>query len=163
MGRCLDSLHNALSTMHYSEPMVRYTSTLSKIAYAIYLYCDHLLWIARAGFANISTEKWGQRANKCWVYSVAMNLVRDIYEINRLLEANSWKLNRKPASSLLELANQHRDIVIDTLKNSCDILIPLAALGYVKLSPGMVGMLGVISSVAGIITIVNPMFKLCPP
>lgn len=150
--------------MNYPEPMVQLTSTFSRIAYSVYLLCDHLLWLARAGFSNISTEKWNQRANKCWLFSVTLNLVRDIYEIKQLLKVCRLKTNqRRATTSLLQLAQEHKDIVIDTLKNSCDILIPLAALGYVKLNPGTVGLLGVISSIAGITTIVNPIYKMCPP
>lgn len=52
--------------------------------------------------------------------------------------------------------------MVDTLKNTCDLFIPMAALGYVRLSPGTVGMLGVVSSVAGIAALINPMYKLCP-
>uniref|UniRef100_A0A1B6MM93 Peroxisomal membrane protein 11B n=2 Tax=Graphocephala atropunctata TaxID=36148 RepID=A0A1B6MM93_9HEMI len=164
MGRFLDTLYGALTSMNYTEAMVRYTSTFSKIAHAVYLFCDNLLWMARAGFANINTDKWSVRANKCWLYSVTMSLVRDIYEINRLLEANRAKTNqRKSSVSLLKLAHQNKDVFVDTLKNSCDILIPLTALGYVRLSPGMVGILGVVSSVAGIAALINPTYKLCPP
>ncbi|XP_054277837.1 peroxisomal membrane protein 11B [Macrosteles quadrilineatus] len=163
MGRFLDTLYSALAAMHYAEAVVRYTSTFSKIAHAVYLFCDHLLWLARAGFADLNTDKWVQRANKCWLYSITMNLVRDVYEINRLLEANKAKSQRKASVSLTKLALQNKDLVVDTLKNGCDFFIPLTALGYVRLSPGTVGMLGVVSSVAGILTIVNPMYKLCPP
>lgn len=163
LGRFFDTLYNALASMNYPEPMIRYTSTFSKIAHAVYLFCDHLMWAARAGFADINTDKWGLRANKCWLYSITMNLVRDIYEINRLLEANkSRSSHRKPPVSLVKLAQQHKDIAVDTLKNACDIFIPLTALGYLKLSPGTVGLLGIISSAAGIAALVNPMYKLTP-
>ncbi|KAG8336249.1 peroxisomal membrane protein 11A [Homalodisca vitripennis] len=150
--------------MNYTEAMVRYTTTLSKIAYAVYLFCDNLLWMARTGMANVNTDKWSVRAHKCWLYSVTMNLVRDIYEISRLLEANKVRSSqRKPPVSLVKLAHQNKDVFVDTLKNSCDILIPLTALGYVKLSPGIVGILGVVSSVAGIAALISPTYKLCPP
>lgn len=56
----------------------------------------------------------------------------------------------------------HRDIVIDTVKNFCDVFIPLTALGYTNLTPRTIGILGVISSIAGLITILEPSTKLMP-
>jgi peroxin-11B len=56
----------------------------------------------------------------------------------------------------------HADVAIDTLKNSCDLFIPLNALGVVKLSPGTIGFLGVISTIASAIPQINPMVKMVP-
>lgn len=168
LGRCIESLYGALSSMHYNDITVRFTATLSKIANALYLLCDHILWAARAGVADINTDKWGRIANKYWLYSVVMNLVRDFYEINRILEISRRKAGSRLAvravntPALYLIASQHKDVLVDTVKNVCDVFIPMAALGYMKLSPGVVGLLGVVSSLAGIITIIDPMYKLCP-
>ncbi|GAB6031215.1 hypothetical protein CHUAL_009032 [Chamberlinius hualienensis] len=59
-------------------------------------------------------------------------------------------------------ALDHKDVVLDTIKNICDLLIPLSSLGYAKLSPGVVGLCGIISSLVGILTIVDPTYKLVP-
>ena len=56
----------------------------------------------------------------------------------------------------------HKDVFIDTLKNSCDMFIPLTALGFTKLSPSTVGVLGAVSSLAALVTIVKPITKLVP-
>jgi peroxin-11B len=53
-------------------------------------------------------------------------------------------------------------VVVDTVKNGCDVMIPLTALGYMRLSPGTVGLLGVVSSVAAIISLVDPLARLTP-
>lgn len=106
-----------------------------------------------------------------------MNLVRDFYEIIRLLD--STKLS-KPVlqspiytltsfrsilclmmSSYSKLLN-HKNIAVDTIKNVCDVFIPLNALGYTKLSPRTIGILGALSSFAAIVTIIEPSTKLVP-
>lgn len=56
----------------------------------------------------------------------------------------------------------NKPILMDTIKNSCDILIPLSSMGYVDLSPKIVGLLGVVSSVLGLIVMVKPNCKLSP-
>lgn len=168
LGRCVESLYGALSTMHYNDITVRFTTTLSKIANALFLLCDHILWAARAGVADVNTDKWGRIAYKYWLYSIIMNLIRDFYEINRILEISRRKAGSRLAVRAINtpvlylIAAQHKDVLVDTVKNVCDVFIPMAALGYMKLSPGMVGLLGVVSSLAGIIPIIDPMYKLSP-
>lgn len=56
----------------------------------------------------------------------------------------------------------HKEVVLDTLKNGCDLVIPLTGLGYVKASPGITGLCGMISSLIGIITIIDPLARIQP-
>ena len=104
---------------------------------------------------------------------LTMNLSRDFYEILQILKDNRssfiWsKVGSsnfsvlKYYSQVFNLLKERTDIVTDTIKNACDIFIPLTALGYTKLSPGAVGLLGVISSLVGIYALVEPSAKLVP-
>lgn len=56
----------------------------------------------------------------------------------------------------------HADITIDFVKNLCDLCIPLTVLGYIKMSPGTLGILGVISTIASAVPQINPMVKMVP-
>lgn len=182
LGRCIDVLYSALSTLHYAEPVVRFTSTLSRITNALYLLCDHVLWAARAGVADINTDRWGTTANRYWLFSIYCNLIRDIYEIIRIISLRNNRANnskyglkklcdnsgyacsiyRSINMSIFKIIIEHKDVALDTLKNSCDVLIPLTTLGFIKLSPGTIGVLGTISSIASIITLIDPLSKLTP-
>ena len=42
-------------------------------------------------------------------------------------------------------------------------MIPLTALGYTRLSPGAIGFLGMISSLAGLLTLIDPHAQLPTP
>lgn len=53
-------------------------------------------------------------------------------------------------------------LLLDLLKNSCDIFIPLDQLGIYPTGPGFVGACGLASSVLSILTIVHPWLKLKP-
>ncbi|XP_049832964.1 peroxisomal membrane protein 11B [Schistocerca gregaria] len=176
LGRCLDVLYGALSSVQYPDLTLRITCTLSRIANALYLLADHILWFGRTGMLNINSAKWNQVANKYWLYSIVMNLVRDVYEILQIVKyethnciglkrMGSPDYYRKPATdklSLIKFVQEHKDVVIDTVKNGCDFFIPMSALGYIRLNPGTVGVLGVISSVAAIISLVDPFARLSP-
>lgn len=183
LGRFLDVLYGAFSSIHYSNVTVRITCTVSKIANALFLLADHILWIGRIGLINVNSEKWGKVANKYWLCSIIMNLVRDVYEIWCILEQEGRRLGIPPGESLrrtclagggfsrktvplslraVTFVQEHKDVVVDTVKNGCDVMIPLTALGYMRLSPGTVGLLGVVSSVAAIISLVDPLARLTP-
>lgn len=53
-------------------------------------------------------------------------------------------------------------LLVDLLKNSCDIFIPLDRLGIYPTGQGFVGACGLASSVLSILTIVHPWLKLKP-
>lgn len=53
-------------------------------------------------------------------------------------------------------------LLLDLLKNSCDIFIPLDRLGIYQTGPGFVGACGLASSILSILTMVHPWLKLKP-
>ncbi|XP_028167595.1 peroxisomal membrane protein 11B [Ostrinia nubilalis] len=177
LGRCVDICYSALNSMNIDDPFLRLAITTSKLAHSLFLYADHIVWFTKSGFLKTDSDKWNRTANKFWLLSIIANLARDFYEILHILELNKTTL-LKPSSllngsvnnldftgsarHLYMFVNCHKDIFIDTVKNSCDLFIPLTALGFTKLSPSAVGTLGAISSLAALITIVKPITKLVP-
>ncbi|CAH1640368.1 unnamed protein product [Spodoptera littoralis] len=176
LGRCIDICYTALNSMHIEDPILRVTLTVSKLAHALFLYSDHIVWLTKSGFLKTDSEKWNRTANKFWLISIIANLARDFYEIVHLMDLHRTSF-LKPSELLNStmkydvngsikymymLMTCHKDVFIDTLKNSCDMFIPLTALGVTKLSPSTVGVLGAISSLAALVTIVKPITKLVP-
>ncbi|XP_072750526.1 peroxisomal membrane protein 11B [Anoplolepis gracilipes] len=159
LGRCLDSLYSALKMMKYPDPTVKITLIMGKIANALYLLADHFIWVGRVGILKIDLEKWNRVANKYWLITIIMSLIRDIYEIVKILkhEKNLFKQYQ-----ILPCLKDHREVAMDTVKNGCDLFIPLTALGIAKCTPGTIGLLGIISSFIGLCTIINPLYKLTP-
>lgn len=174
----MDSWYTCRSQISYPDIVIATTLTLNKISGAILLFCDHLLFLHKLGFLkNIRQEKWSDLSNRSWLFSIAMSLLRDIYEIIEL-----WKRNSDPKQGMSVVVRSKQDnsivafdpvnairvllankpILMDTIKNSCDILIPLSSMGYVDLSPKIVGLLGVVSSVLGLVVMVKPSYKLSP-
>lgn len=188
-GKCIDVLYAAQRTIHHTNVTLRLTLTLSKIAQALFLYADHIIWLSRTGLVkSIDAKKWNDTANKYWFVSIVMNLCRDFYELSRLIDrtlnsgngrnkqtmyrwlfdtnANISSLSKNDLSKAslhaYSYVYEHRAIFIDTMKNMCDVFIPLTALGYTKLKPRTVGLLGVISSIAAIMVLIQPAAKLQP-
>ncbi|CAG9795606.1 unnamed protein product [Diatraea saccharalis] len=177
LGRCVDMCYVVLNSTLIDDPILRLTLSTSKLAHALFLYADHVVWLARNGFVKSDSDKWNRTANKFWLLSIIANLIRDLYEILHLIQLNKSNLFKPSelisssikgfnvlasAKHVCMLVNCHKDIFIDTLKNSCDLFIPLTALGITKLSPSIVGTLGAISSLAALMTVIMPITKLVP-
>ncbi|XP_015605281.1 peroxisomal membrane protein 11B isoform X2 [Cephus cinctus] len=172
MGTFLDSLYSALKIMKYPDLIVRVTLTMSKISNALFLLADHIIWIGRAGVFQVNIEKWSNVANRYWLMTIIMNLVRDVYEIVQIIERKSMSSRNRTSLTLqnnilqqcyyILRVEDHKDVLVDFVKNGCDLFIPLTALGYTRLSPGVIGLLGFISSAVGLYSLVYPMTKLSP-
>lgn len=181
-GKCLDAFYSSLKSFHYPDVAIRITLTMGKLSQSLFLLADHIIWLSRTGlFKNINPKKWGKIANKYWLLSIVMNLARDLYEIHRLIDlrsscarsgitrGNTIPLSITSTRDLSRLALHsysivlgHKDVAVDTVKNVCDLFIPLTALGYTRLSAKTIGILGVLSSAAGLIALVQPKAKLLP-
>lgn len=158
-GRCLDSFYSAVKMIKYPDPMVRITLIMAKMANALYLVADHFIWVGRVGILRVDLEKWNKVGNKYWLLTIIMSLTRDIYEIFKILEHEK---NAFKQCYILSCLKNHKEIMMDTVKNGCDLFIPLTALGVTKCTPGTIGLLGIISSLIGLYTIIDPVYKLCP-
>ncbi|XP_054720442.1 peroxisomal membrane protein 11B-like [Uloborus diversus] len=176
-GRSADTLYSALSSLHLDDPHLRFSITFSRINMALYLFSDHIIWLGRTGLLNIDKDKWSKLSYQLWLYYLTMNLYRDIYEISSIVNRwNSGDLNtelqcgkKKPSNSLIyklnmlcKLLKLRKDLALDSIKNACDVCLPLAQLGYLKISPRAIGVLGTISSLAGILPLLDPSYKMSP-
>ena len=62
---------------------------------------------------------------------------------------------------LIKKTSNEQDLVCDTLKNACDLSLPLKALGYLpNVNPALIAFLGTMSSIFGIFPLVNPEYKM---
>ena len=133
--------------------------------------------------SGVNKEKWRRWAARYYYYSLLLSLVRDLYEVSLQMKQvahDRAKRAKSPSQdplrysvaeeetewlqSLLLLlfhsVKRHPPLFLDTVKNFCDILNPLDQLGIYKSNPGIIGLGGLVSSVAGIITVAYPQMKL---
>ena len=113
LGTCIDAIHASVASVGHPDIVLRVTITLSRISNAMFLLCDHFIWLHRAKVINVDVDGWNELSNRWWLYGDIMNLARDIYEV------------RKEGSFLLE----NKPLLVDLVKNLADIILPLAALG----------------------------------
>ncbi|KAJ1081200.1 hypothetical protein NDU88_001383 [Pleurodeles waltl] len=189
LGNSVDALESAKRAIHLSDIILRFCITVSNLNRAMYFACDNILWLGKSGLApDMDQDKWSQRSFRYYLFALIMNLSRDAYEIRLLIEREAASQHHKGCFVMenggMEEAEQHTKplerrlrmqllllihvlrsnppLLLDVLKNACDIFIPLDKLGLYRTNPGFVGLCGLASSVLSILSIVQPWLKLKP-
>ncbi|XP_010083972.1 PREDICTED: peroxisomal membrane protein 11B, partial [Pterocles gutturalis] len=186
LGSSAEALEAAKRAIHLSDMVLRFCLPLSHLTPAMYLACDNVLWAGKAGLLHgLDQEKWSQRAFRYYLFALVVNLSRDAYEIRVLMEREASGKRAKGSGNglqlradnglqqlglrlqiqlrlLIHVLRNNPPLLLDVVKNACDIFIPLDKLGLYKTSPGFVGLCGLTSSILSILTILHPWLKLKP-
>ncbi|XP_022366857.1 peroxisomal membrane protein 11A isoform X2 [Enhydra lutris kenyoni] len=160
------------------------TGRKSNVNRVIYFICDTVLWVRSVGLASgINKEKWRMWAVRHYYYCLLLSLARDLYELSLQMEQAArdrarmeQSLSQEPLGYsvaneetewlqaflllLFRSLKKHPPLLLDTVKNFCDLLNPLDQLGIYKSNPGIIGLGGLVSSIAGIIVVAYPQMKL---
>ncbi len=152
---------------------------MSSLNQAVYCILDNLLLLNQIGMVKLQKpEKYTELSNKFWLTSTILYLARDIYEISVQIDINrkddvnaKYKKQIKPMSNLylLNILNSlyllfktHPSLVLDTVKNICELPLPMTSLSFIELSPGVQSGLGLISSVISLMAVWDAKYKLTP-
>ncbi|XP_025892088.1 peroxisomal membrane protein 11A [Nothoprocta perdicaria] len=183
LGNMVHAMVAARRTVRLPDVVPRFCLTTSNVTRALYFVCDGVLWLKSVGLQpDIDKQKWHNWATKCYYFSLLMNLARDWYEIYWRLEEAVLKKTMKQNPSwdkedqelsclksdslssflllLVQILKRHPPLLLDMVKNLCDLSGPLDTLGIYKTNSGVVGFCGLISSLVGILTLASPHLKL---
>lgn len=117
--------------------------------------------------------------SRYYLFTLILSLTRDVYELRLLVEREERSKATKSSSPpqpeeslsawmrrrlhlLVTVLHSNPPLLLDLLKNGCDVFIPLDRLAICPTGPGFVGACGVTSSVLSILTIIHPWLKLKP-
>ncbi|NXR13157.1 PX11B protein, partial [Semnornis frantzii] len=133
---------------------------------ALYLACDNLLWAGRAGLVPaLDQEKWSQRSFRILMESSGKRAkgpgAGQQLQAGSNLQQLCLRLQLQ-LRLLLQVLRHNPPLLLDLLKNCCDLFIPLDRLGLCRTSPGFVGLCGLTSSLLSILSILHPWLKLKP-
>ncbi|GAA6225510.1 peroxisomal membrane protein 11A isoform X3 [Lates japonicus] len=186
LGNAINSIEAAKRTMQLSDRVLCLCLTVANINRALYFICDNVLWARSVGLIrDIDKERWSLNASRCYFLSLVMNLTRDVYVVLQLMmqrardkhfrQKMDQHISECPEVAevvipqldaflflLLESLKSHPAVALDTLKNICDLFIPLDRLGIYQSNAGVVGFCGLISSLIGIVTLVQPKLRIKP-
>lgn len=186
LGNTVNSIEAAKRTVQLSDRVLCLCLTAANLNRALYFICDNALWARNVGLIrNIDKDRWGLHAHRFYFFSLIMSLTRDVYSILQLTVQNSRDkrfrqkmnecLNESPEVAdvlipqldaflylILHTLKSHPAVALDTLKNICDLFIPLDRLGIYQSNAGVVGFCGLVSSLIGILTLALPTLRIKP-
>lgn len=187
LGNVVHALQATRQSMRAVDLVPRVCLTLANLNRVVYFVCDTVLWGRSVGLApGVNREKWRLWAARHYCCSLLLSLLRDLYEVSRQMGqvARDRAVGEKSPSQdplgysvadeemewlqsflllLFHSLRKHPPLLLDTVKNLGDILIPLDQLGIYKSNPGIIGLGGLVSSVAGIVTVAWPHLRLKTP
>ncbi|XP_077630498.1 peroxisomal membrane protein 11A isoform X1 [Crocuta crocuta] len=184
LGNVVHAIQATQQSIHATALVPRVCLTLANVNRVIYFLCDTVLWVRSVGLAaHVNKEKWRKWAARHYCCSLLLSLARDLYEISLQME----RAARDPPEGatappqgppgcsvadeepewlqaflllLFRSLRRHPPLLLDTVKNFCDILNPLDQLGIYRSNPGIIGLGGLVSSLAGIVIVACPQLKL---
>lgn len=180
LGNSVEAVEAAKRSIHLKDSVLRLCLTLAHLNRALYFACDNLLWAGKTGLLpHLEQSKWSQRSFRYYLFALILNLVRDVYELRLLMECESRgrgaKAEDAPPSAapagggvasqlqlVVSVLQQNPPLLLDLLKNTCDLFVPLDRLGLYNTGPGWVGACGLTSSLLSILCILHPWLKLKP-
>ena len=172
LGKSVDNFRAALQTIHLRNPLLRLLVTLTKLNRGLYLIIDHLIWAYRMRLLTINVDTWSKHANRFWLLAIFLGLLRDTYEFLRAVHVERKRLQQYSSgpdskevavsmhSVLHNVVCNNPAVVVDLVKNIADFFIPVSRLDILYIPSGIVGLLGVISSLTGITADFNEQLKL---
>ncbi|XP_032926953.1 peroxisomal membrane protein 11A [Catharus ustulatus] len=183
LGNMVHALVAARKSAELPEVVPRLCLTASHLSRALYFVCDAVLWLRSVGIQpHIDRPKWHHWATKCYYCSLLLNLARDWYEISWRLEEAALEEKIKESCflkehngglngvksdglqsflhQLFQILKRNPPLLLDLVKNLCDLSGPLDTLGIYKTNAGVIGFCGLLSSLVGILTLASPHLKL---
>lgn len=155
-----------IRAMQVKDKVLRLLIVLRRATYVVYYFIDQFTWAARVGLYKSNPKEWSKFQARFWFTALILGVLRNLYDWIMLLAGRKEKVEQdeesRPKWSIAHRIGQRPDVVVDTVKNAADFLLPLNVMGYVKLNNGVAGMLGLISSLCGVIAVWNPSLKLKP-
>ncbi|KAK4056596.1 Peroxisomal membrane protein PMP27 [Microbotryomycetes sp. JL221] len=165
IGKPLEHLQAGVKSLDIADPVLKYTALGRQLGYAGYLVNDMLVWAHTAKvhpFTTPTYNKISQRAARFWFTGIAFSIVSSVYRLNDLnrreqqaRRVRSAEKETERKAELKAVLAQRAAVRTQLLQDSLDILIPSGTLGYHNLDDGIIGLVGVVTSIMGLRTQIN--------
>lgn len=168
LGKSLDMILGAVRAKDiHHDNVLRVLIMCRRITYTIYYVIDHVTWAARLGLYKATPKEWSKFQAKFWVVALVFGLLRNLYDILNLIfvpkkKHDDGEESVAQGSTVATRLMSRPQVLLDTVKNSADFLLPFNVMGVIELNAGLAGLLGLISSIAGAIPVWSPNMKLKP-
>ncbi|KAJ3052878.1 Peroxisomal membrane protein PMP27 [Rhizophlyctis rosea] len=162
VGRQVEFANAITKASSIKDDIIRKTTQLKQLFLAIWIAHDSLQWAHTAGvyfFTDIKT--YNRRGLKFWLaalivstlgnlHRLRMNSIRIAHETKAVHLARTKGVEDEDArQGIRTLLQERQKIVWATVQDGLDILIPASGLEYVNVQSGIIGLVGMFTSVLG--------------
>jgi len=156
LGRFVDYIKSVLESFHIRNKRIGTLFGLIAVCQGLFMFFDNLLLLNRFKIIHLTNpQRLQQYLYQVWLLWLSLALTRDYYEIQASFAVGQHhNYQQKQERSLIRRANvfwANKPLVIDTVKNLCDLYIPLSNLNIVHANTGLQGLAGTISSILGLL------------
>ena len=164
IGKYLDMLQGAFRNLTVKDTTLRLLVISARLSRVLYFLVDQVVWATRLGLYKSDPKSWSKFQAKIWSIALIFCVTRNIYDIYNLLKSSEKKNEDLGDQTVCwyEKFKTRPEVLVDTVKNCADFLIPLNIMGAIEINNGVVGILGLVSSLAGAFTVWEPAMKLKP-
>lgn len=159
LGRFVDSIKSVLESFHIRNKRIGTLFGLIAVCQGLFMLFDNLLLLNRYKILHLSNpQRLQEYLYQVWLLWISLALTRDYYEIQA-----SFAIGQHQQGSLIRRANifwANKPLVIDTVKNLCDLYIPLSNLNIVRANTGLQGLAGTVSSILGLLQLWDKSYQL---
>ncbi|KAF2998499.1 Peroxisomal membrane protein PMP27 [Curvularia kusanoi] len=136
------------------DPVIKATTVGRQLGYAMYMLLDSANILDATGIRkSVHGASLLRTANKAWFSGISFSIVQGVYALYGLnAQAKVVAASTDPEKVVEQkrVAKEADAIKIQLLSDLCDVTIPAAALGWVQLDDGIVGLAGTTSSLLGV-------------
>ncbi|KZV82850.1 peroxisomal biogenesis factor 11 [Exidia glandulosa HHB12029] len=169
LEHCQAALRASQAPLLRTHPTEQYLAVARQLSYAGYLALDSVVWANTIRFVNLTPEKstkYLKLSLRFWLSGIVFSLAQGVLKAGRLAnEAKALRESSKPVAGEKDIAHEvelgtqlkmlkkeraavRYQIVLDTL----DVWIPATGLAYVNFNDGVVGFLGLVTSLMALRT-----------
>ncbi|KAJ2898279.1 Peroxisomal membrane protein PMP30A [Zalerion maritima] len=142
----------AASDSKVLDPIMRYATVGRQLGYFGYLTFDAGTILDATGIKKSpNAKKWQTHAFRFWAVGIICSILGQTYSLYKLREREA-KVDKKDGEGVVEskrIALERYQSRIQLLCDFCDLTVPTSALGWANFDDGIVGLLGVVSSLIG--------------
>ena len=136
--------------------------TLKGCSLALWLLCDHIQWLNKAGYVRLhphTLKRIDVYHAQSWFSGLLFAALLALYRLQQLVKQEQLTLTQAGSSNnvtplhqrqLAALQYRKAKHIVDVVKNGTDLIIPAARLGWIDASGQTVGLAGTITSLIGI-------------
>lgn len=161
--RAVEYFNEFLKSLTIKDDVERYLSLWKAFWLAVWMVCDHIQWLQKAGYLKlVDLKKFDEYHSKGWFFGLLAGFIISAYKFKAAVEENktaraqlSQSLNDPAkvaaANKQLKAGDEKRNKqLMGMVKSGVDIMIPASRLGWLPISDGTVGLAGTVTSIIGI-------------